>query len=134
MHAEPDSIVIYQKPTCTTCRQVYAILKESGVDVEAVNYYLEPIGRDKLRELLRKMGIPARQLLRTNEEIYRQLGLRDQELTETELVDLMVAHPDLIQRPIVERGDRAVLARPAERVRDILSPSSPGALHDRRER
>jgi arsenate reductase len=124
MRPGPDSIVIYQKPPCTTCRQVDAILKEFGVAVEAVDYYLDPIGRDRLHELLRKMGIPARQLLRTNEAIYRQLGLAEREMTETELVDLVVAHPDLIQRPIVERGDRAVLARPAERVREIFQPSA----------
>ena len=64
------SIVIYQKPTCTTCRQVYAALKESGVDFAAVNYYLEPIPKSKLLELLRKMRIAPRELLRTKEALY----------------------------------------------------------------
>lgn len=113
-------IVIYQKPTCTTCRQVYAALEESGVDFDAVNYYLDPIPRAKLVELLRKMGIPARELLRTKEPIYRELRLREATLSEDEIVDLMVTRPDLIQRPIVERGQRAILARPAERLREIL--------------
>jgi arsenate reductase len=114
------NITIYQKPTCTTCRQVYAALKESGVPFESVNYYLDPIPRTKLRELLRKMGIPARQLLRTKEEIYRKLRLGDRELTDDQIVDLMVEHPDLIQRPIVEKGARAILARPADRLKEIL--------------
>ena len=113
-------IVIYQKPTCTTCRQVYAALKESGVDFDAVDYYLDPIPRAKLKELLRKMGIKPRELLRTKEAIYKQLKLGERELSDTEIVDLMVEHPDLIQRPIVEKGSRAILARPPERLKEIL--------------
>ena len=113
-------ITVYQKPTCTTCRQVHAALKESGVDFEAVNYYVDPIPKSKLRELLRKMGLPARQLLRTKEEIYKKLRLGERDLTDDQIVDLMVTHPDLIQRPIVEKGSRAILARPAERLKEIL--------------
>lgn len=113
-------ITIYQKPTCTTCRQVYNALEESGVDFDAVNYYVEPIPKARLTELLRKMGIGARALLRTKEPIYRELELGTRELSEDELIDLMVQYPDLIQRPIVERGDRAILARPAERLKEIL--------------
>lgn len=113
-------IVVYQKPTCTTCRQVHTALKESGVDFEAVDYYLDPIPKAKLQELLRKMGMKARDLLRTKEPIYRELGLGEKELSEAAVLDLMVKHPDLIQRPIVEKGARAVLARPAERLKEIL--------------
>jgi len=113
-------ITVYQKPTCTTCRQVHAALKESGVDFDAVNYYVDPIPKSKLRELLRKMGLSARQLLRTKEEIYKKLRLGERDLTDDQIVDLMVTHPDLIQRPIVEKGSRAVLARPAERLKEIL--------------
>jgi arsenate reductase len=113
-------IVVYQKPTCTTCRQVYNALKESGVNFDAVDYFVEPIPKTKLRELLRKMGMKARDLLRTNETVYKELKLGARDLSEAEIVDLMVAHPDLIQRPIVEKGDRAILARPAERLKDIL--------------
>src|SRR5215467_2333281 len=100
-------ITIYQKPTCTTCRQVYAALKESGVDVDSVNYYTDPISKAKLRELLKKMGLKPRELLRTKEEIYKKLRLGERELSDDEIVDAMIAHPDLIQRPIVERGARA---------------------------
>jgi len=113
-------ITVYQKPTCTTCRQVHAALRESGVDFDAVNYYVDPIPKSKLRELLRKMGLSARQLLRTKEEIYKKLRLGERDLTDDQIVDLMVTHPDLIQRPIVEKGSRAVLARPAERLKEIL--------------
>ena len=113
-------IVVYQKPTCTTCRQVYNALKESGVDFDAVDYYTDPIPKTKLKELLKKAGMTARDLLRTKEDIYRKLKLGDRELSESEIIDLMVEHPDLIQRPIVEKGNRAILARPAERLKEIL--------------
>jgi arsenate reductase len=113
-------ITVYQKPTCTTCRQVYAALREAGVDFEAVDYYTDPIPKTKLRELLRKMGIPASALLRTKEDIYKTLRLREKDLTDDQIIDLMVKHPDLIQRPIVEKGSRAILARPAERLKEIL--------------
>ena len=113
-------ITVYQKPTCTTCRQVHAALKESGVDFDAVNYYVDPIPKTKLRELLRKMGLSPRELLRTKEPIYKTLRLGERDLTDDQIVDLMVKNPDLIQRPIVEKGSRAILARPAERLKEIL--------------
>jgi arsenate reductase len=114
------AIVVYQKPTCTTCRQVHAALKESGVDFEAVDYYVDPIPKAKLVELLRKMGMKPRELLRTREGVYKQLKLGERDLSDGEIVDLMVEHPDLIQRPIVENGARAILARPPERLKEIL--------------
>jgi arsenate reductase len=77
-------IVIYQKPTCTTCRQVHAALKESGVDFDAVDYYLDPIPKAKLKELLRKMGMKPRELLRTKEAVYRQLKRGERELSDNE--------------------------------------------------
>jgi arsenate reductase (glutaredoxin) len=117
-------IVIYQKPTCTTCRQVYQALKESGVDFEAVDYYTDPIPKAKLKELLRKLGMTPRELLRTKDPIYKTLRIADRDLSDAELVDLMVANPDLIQRPIVERGASAILARPADRIRAFLAGTS----------
>ena len=113
-------ITVYQKPTCTTCRQVHAALKESGVDFDAVNYYVDPIPKKKLIELLRKMKTSARDLLRTKEPIYKTLRLSERNLSDDEIVELMVRNPDLIQRPIVEKGARAILARPAERLKEIL--------------
>ena len=115
-----SQITVYQKPTCTTCRQVYAALKESGVDFNAVNYYVDPISKPKLKELLKKMGIPASELLRKKEPIYQELKLSDKKLTEVQIINLMAKHPDLIQRPIVEKGAKAILARPAERIKEIL--------------
>ena len=91
-----------------------------GRRFRAVDYYTDPIPKTKLKELLRKMKLSARELLRTNEDVYKTLGLSEREVTDDEIIDLMVKHPDLIQRPIVEKGARAVLARPAERLREIL--------------
>jgi arsenate reductase len=114
------TIVIYQKPTCTTCRKVHAALVKSGVDFRAVDYYLDPIPRATLVALLRKMGMKPRELLRTKEAIYTTLGLGKRDLSDAEIIDLMVDHPDLIQRPIVERGAKAIVARPPERLAEIL--------------
>ena len=96
------------------------LLRESSVDFTKVNYYLEPLSEAKLHELIRKMGIEPRALMRTSESIYRELKIGKQDFTDDELISLMVKHPDLIQRPIVERGDRAVLGRPVENVKELL--------------
>jgi len=96
------------------------LLRESGVDFNKVNYYLEPLSEKKLRELLKKMGIAPRELLRTGESIYRELEIGKKDLSDSEIISLMVQHPDLMQRPIVERGERAVLGRPTENVKALL--------------
>ena len=96
------------------------LLRESGVDFEKVNYYIEPLTDEKLRELLKKMKLAPRDILRTNEAIYKELELGKREVSDEELIALMVKHPDLIQRPIVERGARAVLGRPVENIRALL--------------
>ena len=96
------------------------LLRESGVAFEKVNYYIEPLSKKKLTELVRKMGIKPRELLRKSEPVYKELGLGNKEVSDSELIALMVEHPDLLQRPIVERGDRAVLGRPTENVKELL--------------
>ena len=96
------------------------LLRESGIPFEKVNYYLAPLTEKKLAELIRKMKINPRDLLRTSEPIYKELGLRTAELTDGQIISLMIKHPDLIQRPIVERGARAVLGRPTENVKTLL--------------
>ena len=99
---------------------MHKLLRESGVDFEKVNYYIEPLTKKKLAELIRKMKVKPRELLRTSESIYRELGLGKDEFTDDEIISLMAKHPDLIQRPIVERGNRAVLGRPIENVKGLL--------------
>ena len=96
------------------------LLRESGVPFERVNYYTDPLGEAKLRELLAKMKAGPRAILRTREAIYKELKLDQDRLSDDELIRLMLKHPDLIQRPIVERGERAVLGRPIENVRALL--------------
>jgi arsenate reductase len=95
-------------------------LQDNGVDFSKVNYYIEPLTKAKLKELLGKMKLTPRDILRNSEPIYRELGLGKGEFTDDEIISLMVKHPDLIQRPIVERGKRAVLGRPTENVKALL--------------
>ncbi|HJQ26513.1 MAG TPA: arsenate reductase (glutaredoxin) [Blastocatellia bacterium] len=115
-----EKIKVYQKPTCTKCRQTLARLNECGVEFEAVNYYEMPLTEAELRKLVEKLGIPPRELLRKGEAIYRELELGKREVSDDELIRLMVKHPDLMQRPIVVRGDKAVLARPVENLDQLL--------------
>jgi arsenate reductase (glutaredoxin) len=96
------------------------LLRESGVSFEKVNYYVQPLTRKKLTELIRKMNLKPRDLLRKSESVYKELGLAEDKFSESELIGLMIEHPDLLQRPIVERGDRAVLGRPTENVKELL--------------
>jgi arsenate reductase (glutaredoxin) len=115
-----DTITVYERPTCSKCREMDRFLRESGVDFSKVNYYLEPLSEKKLTQLIAKMKIQPRDLLRKSEPIFRELGLAKGEFSDKELIALMVKHPDLMQRPIVERGTRAVLGRPTENVKELL--------------
>jgi arsenate reductase len=117
---KPDKITVYEKPTCTKCREMDKLLRERGIPFDKVNYYIEPLTKKKLTELIRKMNIKPRDLLRKSEPIYKELGLANDEFSDAELIGLMIEHPDLLQRPIVERGDRAVLGRPTENVKELL--------------
>lgn len=113
-------MTIYVKPTCTTCRKVLKILKESEADFDSVNYFEEPLSKKTLTQLVKSLGIPPRDLLRKNEKIYKELGLSKKELSDPQIIALMVKHPDLLQRPIVIKGDKVVLARPAEEIEKFL--------------
>ena len=96
------------------------LIRDSGIEYDAIDYYIHPIPKSTLKMLLKKMGIRAHDLLRKSDELFTSLRLDEINLTENEVIDLMVKLPDLIQRPIIEKGDRAILARPAERVKEIL--------------
>ena len=125
-----DKITVYEKPTCSKCREMAKLLKEAGVDFDKINYYVEPLSQAKITELLKKMDMPARGLLRTSEAIYKELGLAKADLSDKELVALMAKHPDLIQRPIVVRGDKAILGRPTENVQALLNWASTGQVNN----
>jgi arsenate reductase (glutaredoxin) len=113
-------LTVYEKRTCSTCKRLHELLSERGVDFDTVEYHIEGIPEERLRDLLAKGGLRPRDVLRTREPLVAELGL-DRELPgDDELIALMVEHPVLIQRPLVEHGDRVVLARPVERVLDIL--------------
>ena len=115
-----DKIKVYQKPTCSKCRATLGILRDRGADFESINYYEQPLTVKELRTVIDRLGIAPRDLLRKGEQIYRDLGLAKPELSDEELIRLMVENPDLIQRPIVLKGDRAVVARPPENVEELL--------------
>ena len=111
-----EAITIYQKPTCSKCRATLELLTKSGEEFQSVNYYEEPISEDMLRELLQKLNMTAHEILRSDEPAARGL----QSATDEELLKRMTEDPNLIQRPIVVRGDRAILARPPEQVLQLL--------------
>src|SRR5947208_1297299 len=115
-----DKLTVYQKPTCSKCRQTLARLNECGVEFEAINYYQAPLNEKELRELVNKLGIAPRELLRKDEAVYRELELGKRDVPDDELIRLMIKHPDLMQRPIVVRGDKAVVARPLENLDKLL--------------
>lgn len=100
-------LIVYEKPTCTTCRKVSKILIEKGIDFEKVNYYIEPFSKTKLKSLLKKMKMNPSQLLRKNEKIYKDLDIKNKNYTEDEILNLMIKNPVLVQRPILELGERA---------------------------
>lgn len=110
-----NKITIYQKPTCSKCREALAILSESGQAFESINYYNDRLTVEVLRELVRKLGIPVRGLLRDE-----PLARGTESASDDELLRLMAENPDLIQRPIVVRGDSAVLGRPPEGIKRLL--------------
>ncbi|MCS6874218.1 MAG: hypothetical protein N2Z23_08525 [Pyrinomonadaceae bacterium] len=114
-----EKITVYEKPTCTTCRKLAKWLEEKGIEHEKVNYYIEPLTEQKLRELLKKANLKAFDLLRKNEAAFKKKGFTE-ETPEDEIIKAMLENPDLIQRPIVEIGDKAVLARPIEKIEEIL--------------
>ena len=114
-------LVVYEKSTCTTCRKLSELLTERGIDFDRVEYHVEGLSEEKLRELLRKGGMRPAEVLRRREPLVAELGIDpDDPPPDDELIRLMAEHPEIVQRPIVERGERAVLARPVERVLDIL--------------
>lgn len=113
-------ITIYQKPTCSTCREAVRLVRESGQPFKAINYYEQPFTKTRLKALVRKAGLAVREVLRTKEDLYKSLKLSNPTLSDDELLELMIQHPDLIQRPLVEKGNQAMLARPAETITKLL--------------
>jgi arsenate reductase len=96
------------------------MFRDLGIETENINYFIKPFTKNKLENLLKKMGKKPSELLRKNEQAYRDLNFRQNNYTEKEILIFMVNDPNLIQRPIIEKGNRAVLARPIELAKEIL--------------
>jgi arsenate reductase (glutaredoxin) len=113
-----DAVTIFYNPGCGKCRGAMELLEERGVEPRVVEYLVDPPTAEELRELTTKLGLPVRELVRSAEPVFGELGLQD--ASDDELIQAMVRHPILIQRPIVVHGDRAVIGRPPERVLDLV--------------
>lgn len=118
---KPSKPLIFHNPNCGTSRNTLAIMKASGEEPEVVEYLKTPPTRDYLVELLAKMNISPRELLRSKESINDELGLDNPELSDDQIIDAMIAHPILINRPIVVTDKGAALCRPSERVFELLT-------------
>jgi arsenate reductase len=115
-----QKITVYEKPTCTTCRNLAQLFRENGIDYEKVNYFIDELTEEKLRDLLKKANVSPYDVLRKREQIFKELNILE-ETAPDEIVKLIVKNPTLLQRPIVEVDDRAVLARPIEKALDLLN-------------
>jgi arsenate reductase len=121
----PVDIVIYHNPKCGTSRTVLGLIRNAGIEPHVVEYLMTPPARALLVQLIERAGIGPRDLLREKETLYAELGLADATLPDDALVDAMVAHPILINRPLVVSPAGVKLCRPSEAVLDLL-PSPPG--------
>lgn len=115
----PEKITVYEKPTCTTCRNLAELLRANGIEYEQVNYYIEPLSEEKLRALLKKANLSPMDAARKKEPLYKELNISEA-MPPDEIIKLMIENPNLLQRPIVEVGNRAVLARPVERALELI--------------
>ncbi|MEY9758007.1 arsenate reductase (glutaredoxin) [Bradyrhizobium yuanmingense] len=114
------TVTIYHNPACGTSRNTLAMIRQSGVEPDVIEYLKTPPSRDKLKELIASMGIPVRALLREKGTPYKELGLDEPKWSDEQLLDVMIAHPILINRPIVVTPKGTRLCRPSEAVVDLL--------------
>ncbi len=114
-------MTIYHNPRCSKSRQTLALLEEQGINPEIVLYLETPPTKDQLKNLLAMLGISPRDLLRKSEDAYKSHNLQNPELSDIDLIDAMVNTPKLIERPIVVRGNKAVLGRPPENVLELIN-------------
>lgn len=113
-------IALYHNPRCSKSREALALLRERGIEPDLVLYLETPPTSKQLKDLLTKLGLSARQLLRTGEDAYKTLNLADEKLSETTLIKAMVENPKLIERPIVIKDNKAVIGRPPENVLQLV--------------
>ncbi len=115
-----DSVIVYHNPRCRKSREALQLLEARGEEPQVVEYLKTPPGRETLLHLAEIVDGGARAMLRDAEPEYKELGLREATLSDEALIDAIVAHPKLLQRPLVVRGDHAVIGRPPEKVLALL--------------
>lgn len=113
-------ITVYEKPTCTTCRKLNKLFEENGTDWKKVNYFIEPFTETKLKSLLKKTGLRPFDVLRRAEPGVKTRGITA-DTPDKDVIAAMIEDPSIIQRPIVEVGDKAVLARPVEKALELIN-------------
>ncbi len=116
-----EKLVIYHNPRCSKSRETLQILQDNDVTPEIIEYLEQPPTVTELTAIVGRLGISARELLRTTEAVYQEAGLDDSSLTEEEIIETICEYPALLQRPIVVAGDKAIIGRPPVRVLDILA-------------
>jgi arsenate reductase (glutaredoxin) len=122
MQATPIDVVIYHNPDCGTSRNTLAMIRNAGIEPHVVEYLKTPPSRELLKQLIARMGITVRALLREKGTPFQELGLGDSELSDDQLLDAMMAHPILINRPIVVTPNGVRLCRPSELVMELVPP------------
>lgn len=113
-------LTLYHNPRCSKSRAALELLEQRGLAPTVVRYLETPLDATRLRALLGKLGLSARQLLRTGEDEYKSLGLADTSLSEEQLIAAIAQHPKLMERPVLETSDKAIIGRPPENVLEIL--------------
>ena len=114
------SIIIYHNPKCSKSRQALELLLQKGIKPIIIKYLETPPSAEKIQEILNKLNYEPRDLMRKKEKVYNEKELSNQSLSDNALIQSMVKHPILIERPIVRKGDKAIVARPPENVRQLL--------------
>ena len=118
--AMPEKVILYHNPQCSQSRAVLALLEQNEITPEIIYYLDQPPGIDELRDLLDKLQLEVREILRRSEPEFEQLGLDDSSLADEIILDILSHHPRLLQRPIVVKGETAIVGRPPEKVLKLL--------------
>ncbi len=114
------NVKIYHNPRCSKSRQTLALLEDRNVELEIIDYLKTPPLADELKSIIKKLGVSARDIVRKNEDAYKDNNLGDTSKSDDDIIAAMVASPKLIERPIVVAGEKAAIGRPPESVLDIL--------------
>ncbi|MEE9375967.1 MAG: arsenate reductase (glutaredoxin) [Rhizobiaceae bacterium] len=114
------NVTIYHNPKCGTSRTTLSLLQEAGIELKIIEYLKDPVSRDELEALIEKMPSTVRDLIRTNGDLYKNLGLNDEKLNDEQLLDALLENPILMQRPVVESAKGVRICRPADTVKEIL--------------